>query len=110
MWWANLKAALITAVRKALFAETVKKAITNAVIKLAAGSLSGFSLMVVTYMARQLVKYGLAKANEFAINLETGAKNEVIQDKYEQIINKPGATTEEIRDAAPDFLGGKPKP
>mgnify|MGYP000544124662 CR=1 FL=1 len=105
----NFCSSLVNKLLAILINDTVKNYITNYIIKLAAGSLGGWQLKIVTYLAKKLIKWGWAKVHHFKIFKHTEEKNEVIKEKYEDIIKKPDATHEEIKQAAPDFLGGDVK-
>lgn len=90
---------------------SVSKLLTSYAVK-AAGITSGFGAWLVGLVMKKLLEYGIQKHKEAEIKEEVKLENDKDDLKYEEVLQNPNSTNDDIANAAPDFLGGtvnKPK-
>ena len=102
---------ILASIKKSLTSDYLKKLVVGYAVR-AAGITSGFGSWLATIIVKKLYDLGVGAAKKEIIKEETKLENKKDNEAYEQIINDPNATADDIKNAAPDFLGGtiKPKP
>lgn len=95
-------------IRKYFFSTSwFKDLVFNYVSKLAMNSIGGgFIGFIAGIFLKKLLSWGWGAIEDLVIAEQVESKNESKLEDYNEIIQNPDSSAEDIRDAAPDFLGG----
>ena len=99
----NLFLAILTIIRKMLAESIVKKLIVDFVLRLA-GIAGGFMGFAAGFAINLAIKFGLKKIKQEEVVIEEDLKATKEQEVYDQVLQNPESTQEDIANAGTDFL------
>lgn len=102
---------ILASLKKGLMSDQLKKLVVGYAVR-AAGITSSAGAWLATIIVKKLYDLGVGVAKKEIIKEETKLENKKDNEAYDTTVNNPNATADDIKNAAPDFLGGtiKPKP
>lgn len=95
--------ALLGIFRKLIAESVVKKLITDLIMK-AVGVAGGLPGMIIGFAVGKLIKFGILKAKQQEVIIEEDKKAVKEQEVYDQVLQDPKSTQEDIANAGTDFL------
>jgi hypothetical protein len=105
--WRNF----LEAVKKYVLSDYLKKLVVSYAVK-ALGISSSFGSWLAVLVVKKMYDIGTAQIKKEITKEETKLDNAKDNQKYDTIIKDSNSTADDIKNAAPDFLGGtvtKPK-
>lgn len=102
---------ILASLKKYIASDYLKKLVVGYAVR-AAGITSSAGAWLATIIVKKLYDLGVGAVKKEIIKEETKLENKKDNEAYDTIINSPNATADDIKNAAPDFLGGtiNPKP
>lgn len=94
------------AVRKYLVTQGMRDLLVSIATKLVLGSMGGFGLFIGKWLLGKVISWGWIEFQNAVAHEIIEAINSDARKDYEKTINDPNSTAEQIKDSAPDFLGG----